>query len=80
MVGGITFDSGALKTGTGGGRGGVVGGAFSLSVVDSWLAVAVVSGFGAASASALVAALVCAGGLGNSWIICARQTCGYCKL
>lgn len=70
MAGGSAFDSGAAKTGTGGGRGGVLGGAFSLSTADSWLEAAAgsCSGLGAAGAgaSALGAALVSTGGLGNS--------------
>lgn len=68
MAGGSAFDSGAAKTGTGGGRGGVAGGAFSLSTAESWLEAAAgsCSGLGAAGASALGAALVSTGGLGNS--------------
>lgn len=74
VAGGKAFDCGALalKTGTGGGRGGVAGGAFSLSVVDSWLDTAAFSGLGAASVGGFA---VAAGGLGNSLIICARQLC-----
>ena len=72
MAGGIVVDSGAAKTGTGGGRGGVLGGAFSLSpAVDSCVDPVAFSSLGAASA--VVAAVVSAGGFGNSWIICARQ-------
>jgi hypothetical protein len=66
-------DPGAWKTGTGGGRGGVAGGAFSLSVLDSWLAMAVFGG-GWAVASVLGAVLKSAGGLGNSLTICTCQT------
>jgi hypothetical protein len=68
VAGGSAFDSGAAKTGTGGGRVGVVGGAFSLSTADSWLEAAAgsCSGLGAAGTSALGATLVSTGGLGNS--------------
>lgn len=80
MAAGNALDSGAAKTGTGGGRVGVVGGAFSLSMTDSWVEVAAVSGscsgLGAAGTSALEVALASTGGLGNSWIICAGQRCG----
>lgn len=80
---GMALDSGAAKTGTGGGRGGVVGGAFSLSVavVDSWLDTAAGSDCvcvcGAGGASAFAAVLVSTGGLGNSWIIYAGQPWDY---
>lgn len=74
MAGGSAFDSGAAKMGTGGGRGGVLGGAFSLSTAESWLEAAAgsgpcsCSGLGAVGVSALgaAAALVSTGGLGNS--------------
>lgn len=66
----MTSDSGGSKTGTGGGRVGVTGGAFSLSVVDSWLDSATVSGLGVGSASE---ATTSAGGLGNSLMICSCQ-------
>src|SRR5690242_1201435 len=83
VAGGMAPDSGAAKTGTGGGRGGVAGGAFSLSVADEWPGAAGVWGVGAsASASASASAgLVSTGGLGNSWMIWARQSraaCGRC--
>ena len=79
MAEGILLDSGAAKIGTGGGRcGGVVGGAFSLSVVDSWLDIAAFSGF--TVASVFEAALASAGGLGNSLIICKCQTLNISRM
>lgn len=72
VAAGIALDSGAAKTGTGGG-GGVAGGAFSLSVAESWLEATAGAGLDAAGASGFAAALVSTGGLGNSWMICAGQ-------
>lgn len=56
----------------------MVGGAFSLSpAVESWVGSVALSGLGTASvvSAAVVSAAVSAGGLGNSWMICACQTC-----
>ena len=78
MAGGIVLDSGAVKIGIGGGLWGAASGAFSLSVVDSWLDITALSGF--TTAPVFEATLASAGGFGNSLIICKRQTLKISRL